>query len=491
MKKINIILALFLTLVFASCEGFLDVKPSNQGDSASSIKTAADANVFMNGIMRKMSSGSYYGRNFILYGDVKGGDLAITSQGRGYDGLYTFNHSAESGSWSGYWSQMYHCLTQVNTLINNVAKIEAEGSEAERLAEFGAQALTLRGLIHFDLVRLYGQPYTQNKEALGVPVVTDLVDASAQPTRNTVAEVYAQVVKDLTDAQKSGALAKGTKDGFIGYWANLAIQARVYQTMGNHTEALKVAKEIIDAKKYTLYANDEWVDSWAEQFGSESIFEIAIFPDEGDMGTSSLGYLLRRYKDGSTKAMGWFMGSDYFITRLAQDKDDVRHGVMSFDEVSEDHMGACYKYAGGLSKGGDGKSSATAVNIKVIRLSEIYLIAAESALATGDKDNAAKYLQEIRKRSPNMAPATSANITLDMILDEKSKEMFGEGQRYFDMLRLGKKITFCDEMIQPAVEIIHRGKTIDTRDFYKCILPISKGEMDANTEIAKQQNPGY
>ena len=108
---------------------------------------------------------------------------------------------------------------------------------------------------------------------MGVPIVTDLVDASAQPTRNTVAEVYAQVVKDLTDAQKSGALAKGTKDGFIGYWANLAIQARVYQTMGNHAEALRVAKEIIDAKKYTLYANDEWVDSWAEQFGSESIFE--------------------------------------------------------------------------------------------------------------------------------------------------------------------------------------------------------------------------
>jgi len=77
-----------------------------------------------------------------------------------------------------------------------------------------------------------------------------------------------------------------------------------------------------------------------------------------------------------------------------------------------------------------------------------------------------------------------------MIMDEKSKELFAEGHRYFDMLRLNKTIEFNDEFIVPAVVITHREKTID-RTFYKIILPISQEEMDANPAIKSQQNPGY
>src|SRR5690606_21834430 len=133
------------------------------------------------------------------------------------------------------------------------------------------------------------------------------------------------------------------------------------------------------------------------------------------------------------------------IDRLGQDPNDVRWGVMSYDEVSDTHMGACYKYSGSVSLAGDGKSTATAVNIKVIRLSEIYLIAAEAAFHS-DKAQAADYLNAIRKRSPGLAPATSASISIDMILDERSKELFAEGQRFFDMMRLDKSITFNDDL---------------------------------------------
>ncbi|MEG2849501.1 MAG: RagB/SusD family nutrient uptake outer membrane protein, partial [Bacteroidales bacterium] len=107
MKKFNIILMMFCFFAIASCDSFLNMEPTNSGNAETSIKTVKDAEVFINGLMRKMSSSSYYGRNFIMYGDAKGGDLAITSQGRGSDGLYTFNHSATSGSYSGFWSQMF------------------------------------------------------------------------------------------------------------------------------------------------------------------------------------------------------------------------------------------------------------------------------------------------------------------------------------------------------------------------------------------------
>jgi hypothetical protein len=188
--------------------------------------------------------------------------------------------------------------------------------------------------------------------------------------------------------------------------------------------------------------------------------------------------------------MGWFMASDYFLARLGEDATDVRWGIMDYDESSTTRFGSCQKYAGVDLKGDKGSTSA--VNVKLIRLSEVYLIAAEAAISqpTPDKVKAATYLNAIRKRAPALAPATDVTVTLDMIMNEKSKELFAEGHRYFDLIRLNKTIEFNDEFITPAVVITHREKTID-RTFNKIILPISKEEMDANPAIKSQQNPGY
>ena len=225
MKKINIFLIIICALTLVSCDKFLDVKPSNSGDSSTSIQTVKDAQIIMNGIMRKMSSSSYYGRNFIMYGDAKGGDLAIISQGRGLDGLYSFNQDANKNSYSGFWSQMYHCLAQINNLIENINKMQAAGSK-EDFKDIKGQALTARALIYFDLVRLYGKPYNMDKNAFGVPNVLTLIDATAQPTRATVAENYTQILADLKEAE--GLMTKSKANGYFNYYANLAIQARVY-----------------------------------------------------------------------------------------------------------------------------------------------------------------------------------------------------------------------------------------------------------------------
>lgn len=164
---------------------------------------------------------------------------------------------------------------------------------------------------------------------------------------------------------------------------------------------------------------------------------------------------------------------------------------MDYDESSNTRLGSSLKYVGGAAGTGD-KGSRSAVNVKVIRLSEIYLIAAEAALRkpSPDRSKAAGYLNVIRQRSPSLAPATDATVTVDMIIDEKSKEFFAEGLRFFDMMRLNKSIEFDDDFISPSVVIPHRPKIID-RTFYKTILPIAQSELDANPAIAKQQNPQY
>lgn len=487
MKKINIIITVLGILLLASCEDFLDVKPSNYAAAETSITNAADAEVAINGLMSKMTSYNYYGRNFVIYGDAKSGDLAVRSQGRGLDQLYTFNHSATSNSYSGFWSQIYHNILQANNLILNINKIEEAGNGNAALSGYKGQALTARALMYFDLVRLYGKPYNMDKTSYGVPLILEPLDASAQPTRESVEAVYIQIMKDLTDA--APILSKSVLDGYINYYANLAIQAKVNLFMGNYAAALTAAEEIIDSDKYSLYANDDWVSSWSGEFGSESIFELGIYVAEADLGTSSLGYYLMRLGK-VTGAMGYFMASDYFLARLDEDPTDVRWGIMDYDESSTTRFGSCKKYSGVDLKGDKGSTSA--VNVKVIRLSEVYLIAAEAAISqpTPDMVKAAGYLNEIRKRAPGLAPATDATVTLDMIMDEKSKELFAEGHRFFDLIRLNKTIEFNDEFITPAVVITHREKTID-RTFYKIVLPISQTEMDANPAIRSQQNPGY
>jgi len=485
MRKYNIFFAAFLLLGFTSCKKeFLDVKPTNAGDAETAIQTAADAKVMINGLMSKMTSSDYYGRNFILYGDVKGGDLTIISQGRGLDALYTFNHSKSSNNYSGFWNQIYHCILQANNIIASIDKLKAAGS-IENFDTYKGQALTARALMHFDLVRLYGKSYTQDKASYGVPNVTQPLKTSAQPLRASVEENYTQILKDLKDAEP--LLSKSKSNGYLNYYGNKAIQARVYLTMAKYTEALSAAQEIINSNVYKLYTNTEWVPSWKAQFGSESIFELGIFPNETDLGTSSLGFYLRRKAHGSSQALGWFMASDYFLNRLKQDANDIRWGVMSADESSTTRLGATYKYSGSITLEGDGKGSSTAVNIKVIRVSEIYLIAAEAAYYS-DKTLAANHLNQIRKRSPTLAAATATTITLDMIMEERSKELFTEGQRFFDMLRLNQQITFNDEF--GSITVPSRPKTID-RTFQKVILPIPQDEINANPGLEAQQNSGY
>ncbi len=503
MKKFNIILLTVLGIfTLSSCNDFLDMRPTNSINSNEAITTAADAGFIMNGIMNRMTSSSYYGRNMFLYADAKGGDCCVYSQGRGNDALYSFDHSPSSGTYSGFWTVGYDIILQLNNMLENIAKIEALPENMEDFDNIKAQALTLRALVYFDLVRLYGLPYTtyDPNTSWGVPNVTTVLGASAQILRAKVSENYTQILSDLEAAEEG--LSESTIGSssaknhlYINYWANKAIQAKVYLTMGNYPKALAAAKEVIESGEYELYSNDEWLNSWTLQYGSESIFEIYMSVEDSDLEDASIGGYFCA-DDVYAGNMACYGASDSFLTRLNQDATDVRHGLFAADELDGDddypngRKGACYKYLGGVGMPGDGKETASATNIKVIRLSEIYLIAAECALNAGDNKAAAEYLQEIRKRAPGLEPATEANVTLDMILDEKSKELYCEGQRYWDMIRLGKTITYNDDILgfTPGED---RGISIDTKTFNKIVLPIFKDEITVNPGIGAQQNPGY
>src|SRR5690606_21102476 len=148
----------------------------------------------------------------------------------------------------------YHCILQANNLIASIEALEAQGTEHD-FSQYKGQALTARALMYFDLVRLYGKAYNDDKSAYGVPNIITPLDAASQPLRATVEVNYEQIMSDLKAADD--LLPKTRTNGYINYYTNLAVQARVYLNMEHYPAALTAAETIINDSPYELYSNSE------------------------------------------------------------------------------------------------------------------------------------------------------------------------------------------------------------------------------------------
>lgn len=532
-KTYILFVALFASLMFTSCEKFLDTEPTDSINETKAINTLSDAEYHLNGILRQATLTNYYGRRMLFYADMKGGDFLVPSGGRGDDALWSFNHESSNNDYTGYWTTIYNVVFQANHLIKEVdAKVipSLTSDKDKALAQhYKGQALFVRAMCFFDLVRMYGYPYMKdNGESLGIAIVTEPLLTkdeilSANFERSKVKDAYTQIVKDLNAAL--GLLKSKTElktllgsstymnyvNGFISKHSATSLLARVYLYQGSWNEAYAMAETVITSGEYSLYSNTEWVASWKSQFGKESIFEMVVTPDQNDQGNASpRSFLAPKYSSSSFMAAA-VAGDDFLSSNgLGEDLSDVRWGVMYLDEygdnyefnqkpanVSKQKPNAVQNRKGWIRKyDGDGKSTANATNIKVIRLSEVYLIGAEAALKKSpqDKAQAAKWLQDIRKRSPGLPAASAADTDSNlenMILSEKRKELIGEGHRYFDQIRLGKTVTFDEPLFgDPTLPPAGRTNTVDW-NFHKCVLPIGKDAINANPKLKSQQNPGY
>ena len=131
-------------------------------------------------------------------------------------------------------------------------------------------------------------------------------------------------------------------------------------------------------------------------------------------------------------------------------------------------------------------------NIPLLRLSEVYLNAAEAAAKIGDTDNTVKYLDPIVNRANPAIHITNADATLQRVLIERRKELVGEGHRFFDAMRNNETITRYTSSTDQGWHLPLRdeARSFD-RSFYKTLLPIPQGEINANPAMKDQQNPGY
>lgn len=494
-----------LAASLSSCvNDWLDVAPSDGTDADAALTSSSDLAAARTGMYKALKGNSslvdYYGQQFFVYGDVHAGDdyqynnLGGSNRASFY---YDMNYQTASeftsstSSSNVAWKSPYIVIGRANRII-----AAAEGGALSDAAEakatidqYAAEAKVLRALAHFDLVRIYGKPYTEDQGAsLGVPLVTGVLESNAKPARSTVAEVYTQVVKDLTEAISSNALATETEPGYVSVWGAKAILSRVYLNMGDYANALSVAEDIIKNSGAALWTRDQYFKAWDASTPNESefLFRLNVSGSTDNNDLNGIGNLQGR--DGYKE----MVATKKFVDMLSADANDVRNDM--FLPATADKEVAVY----GTNKvflnklRGQGGNLRNVTIVPIIRLSEVYLTAAECAFRNNDKTKAVEYLNDlVKNRTTTMASlATVDNITLERILIERRKELIGEGQRYFDALRNNETITrYTSEADKGWHKTLSKEAQSFNRDYFKAIAAIPQAEINANPNI--KQNTGY
>lgn len=457
------------SLSLTSCDGYLDTMPSDSLPSDEVIMSLQDVETALNGSYYSLNNESYYGCDFIARGEVGGEDVQCSANTNRTDNFYRFV-ARQNNSPQGLWKYPYMIINRANSLLEAIDKGNLPAGEELNNAK--GEALAIRALCHFDLLKMYGKPYfVENGNTLGVPLVDKVLPASELPARSTVAQGYDMVITDLNNALTIGIQDK-VKEGRFNSWAVKGLLTRVHLYKGDYDKAFEYAQDIIKNSPYTLLENKNYVSAWGGRCNSESIFDIEI--SELQSGVREMfGYVV------DPKGYASVINTTEFETLINENgEDDVRTQLIAKGADAQKGHTYMNKYPGI-------NGSTVVNNIRVIRLSDIYLMAAEAALKKTEKDqqSANEYLNAIIKRA--MPNAADVEATIDLVLKERRKELVMEGHRFYDILRLGIKVTRKGDhhylnntdLIAPSYED------------YRAILAIPQTEIDVNPNI--KQNEGY
>ena len=480
MKVTKYIYLSFALLTATSCgNDWLDLEPSTSVETETSINVLSDIEFTLNGIYSIMKHPYAYSGRLVYYGDVTGDDMQAVSSTKRTGNYYRFNFTKDSGP-STHWSYPYSIIQSCNLILNNVDKISVDSGEEAYRDDLKGQALAIRGMALFDLTRIYGYPYLKDwGTSLGVPIVKTTSTIDSKPARNTVAECYAEIISDLESSTQllSGKFNKGK----FNRWAAMTLLSRVYLYKGENDKALKMAEEAIkgaEKNKFALWTTEEYPTAWGNDASAskpgEVLFEMVNLTTDSP-GKESMGYL------SSYNGYDDLCVTVSFYHLLKQDPKDVRLKLLSFDKTY-------YAYVNKYQPQ-EGENIADA-NIPLIRLSEAYLNAAEAAVKEGDNATAVKYLNPIVQRANPANSVEDKVLTLDDVLNERRKELVGEGHRMYDLMRNGLPVKRVSETDKAISKTKHNTSYMEYDwNFFRIVLPIPKAEIDTNPNI--QQNPGY
>lgn len=452
MKYIKLTLIFSFLIVLSNCDGLLDVQPKQSIDEDIALSTPDNVKKTLVGAYNRLGANSFYGGFAYLVPDMMtlGSEAIFT--GTQTQGVEAFNKTfAVSGTFGrDLWMRGYETINIVNNVLSALDILE--GSEKTRVE---GEAKFLRGIAYFQLVRLFAKDYDDGDPStnLGVPITLEPTRNTGEGlriSRNTVQEVYDQVISDLTDAK---TMLGEQSPGYIyaNTYAASAFLSRVYMQQKEYGPARDEATRVIDDGFYSLTSAYADAFNHSNSNTSEDIFAVQ---KNSQSGSSSLNDSYNSLEEG---------GSRQYSMSIAQKHLD-RY------EPGDDRLNLFY-----LAQDGEyrtGKWHIKFGNVNVMRLAEMYLNRAEANIRLNETegDTPENDLFRIRDRvNLGLIP----NPSLQDVLDERYLELAFEGHFLFDLKRL-----------QGTVD----GFSWDSP---RLVIPIPQREMEANPALKGQQNEGY
>ena len=472
--KRYIVMTFVALAALSGCKDFLVEEPILSQSNELTLATYEGLDKATLGAYAPLASASWYGNDFVLRTEL------ATSNGKKWIGSTydsgrcndLYNLVYNDNNTSGVWSAAYYVISAANNVMDNLEGKETAEVTAQDLNNLKAECLFLRALSHFDLVRVYAQPYCFTSDAShpGVPVVLK-TDANAKPARETVKDVYAQIEADLLEAESiiDPAYVRANVADATATVTLEAIQAllsRVYLYSAQWQKSADYAAKVINSKKFNLWTVEDMTDAacFAADVpakGSEVIFEI--------YGSKQNSY--DPYRDGLCPMCGpngyGDAGASMDLVNLYEE-GDVR-GTL-FQE--SDGVIWTAKYIG------KGLATPDLTNTIVVRLSEMYLNIAEAVANGATGHNGVAALEAIATNRG----ATPQTVTKEGVYLERQKELAWEAHYWFDLGRTKRNMTRTDFVGDESAKTLVWGAD-------KWAMPIPLRELGVNPNLV--QNTGY
>lgn len=410
------IIAGIVLLLTASCEKQLDIEPTTSIDENDALVTSSDVEAALVGAYSDLGDDDVYGGSLFVRSELLGNSASSFNWSGTFQTLtqiYNKQIPVDNTDVSNTWTGAYQAINDVNNVLDAIDIVLPE-----RKNRVEGEAKFIRGSLYFDLVRLYAKAWNDGDPAAndGVAIVLEPtrapIDEEDQKPRAKVAEVYAQIINDLSEAE---ALLPESNGFFASKYAAAAMLSRVYLQKGDYANAAAAASRVIESTQFSLATT--YLDAFP--FNALNITEVIGNTDE-DVFAMQV-----------TNSQGVNSFHTYF-SPLGRGDIEIAQDFIDEFEPGDDRLSIYYD-DGSIRTG---KFDMVNSAVHIIRLAEMYLTRAEAnfRLGTAVGDMALNDINTIRGRV-NLNPYASADLTLDLILKERKLELAFEGFTLGDIKR--------------------------------------------------------
>lgn len=476
-----LIVTVILTSVAGCSKDYLNQMPRLSQSNELSLSTFEGLQNATTGAYSLLCSSNWYGAGLVITADLKGGNAkrGPINSGR-YVNEYLWNNNPTATLL--LWDDAYSTIARANNVINAIDNgFQEPGVSQVQIDQLKGECLFLRALSHWDLVRVYSQPYSAGVDNMGVPII--LKTENGYPARNKVGEVYEQVVNDLGDAMTFllSSNPRGNDGAWATRWAATALLSKVYLYMGEWQLAADLATDVIQNGGFTLFTAAQY-KTWDQggYWGNSGNGAEIIFQVDGSQGNTDHGFWEAISYMLSPDGYGDIAASEDLLNLF--ETGDVR-GTLFVNPPAHPETSWSLKYPGR-----QGNVPPLDFNTPVLRLSEMYLIRAESFLKGAAVTGATALGDYNAIRTQRGLSAVAAAPSLDDIYKERRRELCFEGNELFDLSRTQRSLVRVDfnGSMRKDIPFVAGGSAITN---YLWAMPIPQAECDANVNMT--QNPEY